>query len=271
MGPHTPGPARLPHRRARPGVGPAGELPVHGGGRCVVQRAPVARRGLRHVQLHEAVVAGGPLCVHPRRGVRTRALCDRPRGEPVDGAGGIPGSGFPVLCRGRGLGGGCRRPGSGVGRPAVPVPAHPAHSPLLPGHYRGTPRSVVRGGAWSGRTPQGSGTPCRRVLHGPGVPVAGDQERRRVRTPVRHDVVRECARVRQRALLGTRRSRGDPAVPTAQATAALRAARRRTRPQLAGAHLVAAGPGARGPAGAGRRVGLPSDLHRQPDLRRPVQ
>ena len=97
-----------------------------------------------------------------------------------------------------------RRAGTRDRRPSVPVPAWPS-DPLAATSSRSRSCCSRR----SSTVRVGSGRPLRRdaplrrpVLHGRGVPAARDEERRAVRAPVRHHVVRELARVR-----------GDPRSP----------------------------------------------------------
>ena len=122
------------------------------------------------------------------------------------------------------------------------------------------------------RRPAAADAPVRRpVLHGRGVPAAGDQERGAVRAAVRHHLVRQRAGLRRRAARGAGGDRDGAARQAATAGAALR---RRCSPRWCW-------PGSIPPAAllslplvprflAGGRARVRPDLPGQPGLRAAV-
>ena len=219
--------ARLADAGQRPGLAAAGELPVHARGDGDGARPPHARRRVRDVQLlprRSCSSATRTRC----GGVRPRARASTP-GRPALGAreqavltsGGKPAD---IDCSDALV----------AGRDA-PAPATDDHPfPYLRGRSIPDVLPVVAGVLillasvvivrLASGAPFGQMRPLRRpVLHGRGVPAAGDEERRAVRAAVRHDLVRELAGVRGHPAGGARRGGGRA---PSRASAAGRAVRR---------------------------------------------
>ncbi len=168
------------------------------------KRAPRPRRRVLDVQLLPRVVAGGPLRGHVGARLRPAAVHRdaRPGGEQQPRhphrVGGSRGRAVPGSPPGR-VATDARRARSGARRPPVPLPAGADAAPVLRGDDRPDPAHDARRGARGGRADPADDAVHRPVLHGRGVPAAGDQERGAVRPAVRHHLVRQRARVPGRA------------------------------------------------------------------------
>ena len=263
-------PARLADAAPGPVVGAPGELPVHRRGRRVVPRPP--RRGgtfamynyYREPWLVDRYAAtlddvfGKPPCVSTPPGTILSVLVvsadpaavDVPAGRDVRPAPRRRPTRRPTTTRSRT----CAR------RASPASTCSPSPSSLgLSLHRRA-------------RSPAGRCARCavsRPVLHGRGVPAAGDEERRAVRPAVRHDLVRQRLRVRRRAAVGAAGRGGQQA-------GAHPAARAGSTPPCSAALAVNwLVPGRAlldlpvvAPPRRRRRPGVHADLPRQPRVRR---
>ena len=231
-------------------------------------RPPQAGRRVRDVQLLPRALADRPAGGHRGQRLRAHAVRGHLRGRAGRGHGGarrrLPAvrDGLPASRRGD---------RAGHRRPAVPLlrrrglPEHvPVGDRLHPVRLR--PRAATA------RRPVPVDASLRRpVLHGGGLPPAGDQERRHLRAVVRDHLAGERLGLRGRAGGRARGRRDDPSGANATPARGVRghrsiAGRRVRRPaRLAAVAAVRAPPGCR------RGAGLPADLPGQHRLRQTVQ